>query len=70
MSELKPCPFCGCTNITITITFLAFLRVFCCGARIGSVKDNGAYKTLRMSRAMHERKATDAWNRRADNASD
>ena len=65
MTELKPCPFCGGVNITIvTMHYGVKIECFDCGANISRVKDNGEYRTLANARKRHEKKATEAWNRR------
>lgn len=68
MVELKPCPFCGGSNITIiTMLYGAEIKCFNCGANVSDTKDNGEYRTLGDAKKHHEKKAIEAWNRRADN---
>ena len=53
MEELKPCPFCGSSNVTMhELNPNSYARCRGCGAE-GGLRDS------------HD-KAADAWNRRAD----
>ena len=45
MAELKSCPFCGGSNITIiTMLYGVEIKCFNCGANVSDTKDNGEYR--------------------------
>ena len=55
MSELKPCPFCGSSNVAINAPFGVACYVIC--------RDCGAMTAWGES----DEEVNKAWNRRADN---
>ena len=67
---LKPCPFCGKGNITITTT-LSTSSIFCyeCGVKIER-SIMGKYSCLADAKAELETKVVTAWNRRANEEQD
>lgn len=67
-TELKPCPFCGGKDIR-KITTLSFCEIFCCKCKACIQRGlyMGKYDCLEEAEADFGVKATNAWNRRADN---
>ena len=79
MSELKPCPFCGNTDIRFSVktTTIKFKRAYhfamycpkcnCYGARVLWKHDGKMGRCDIEKNEDFKQKAIKAWNRRADN---
>ena len=67
-SELKPCPFCGSTDIRGLLTF-SYIEIMCgsCQASITRGLVCGKYETLGEARDDFVIQTIEAWNRRVDN---
>lgn len=72
MSELKPCPFCGCEAerriADGTTGRIIVVTTFCksCGASVKSAYSPGVVNKPKDATTTALRLATKAWNRRAD----
>lgn len=66
---LKPCPFCGGTNLALENTHTPCYWIECeCGAEMHTRVDRSVPDRLYNRRAHHEKRkqlAIDAWNNRA-----
>ena len=73
MADLKPCPFCGFTDINFdykyfhksrcAVDFLVYLECQCCGAK---TRSQFAASEDEESVTAAEARAINAWNRRAE----
>lgn len=68
--KLKPCPFCGSTDLDVSNTHTPCYIVSCeCGAEMtGGITESGRITSRKRCIALHEkaqRLAIEAWNRRA-----
>lgn len=70
-TELKPCPFCGNKCVSVVVDNAAYslgviedtnFQIICSVTSFGCGASSGWYET--------EGSAIEAWNRRADNATD
>lgn len=67
MTELKPCPFCGWSHISVTVN-ASCVKMWCpgCGARMTRGGKKDSYSSIAMCRRYVMPIAVEAWNRRAD----
>ena len=66
MAELKPCPFCGGTDIRM-ITSVFDTDIFCAECHGSMTRASFFYKScLAEAKESHEKEAIEAWNRRAE----
>ena len=67
MAELKPCPFCGYADISVTVNTRC-VKLWCpmCGVRMTRGGKKESYSSIGMCRKYVMPIAIDAWNRRAD----
>ena len=67
MSELKPCPFCGCADIKLEIT-LSYVEAWCPKCQANIMRGiMGKCDCLDDARKEIKPRTVRAWNRRADN---
>ena len=67
MSELKPCPFCGCADIKLEIT-LSYVEAWCPKCQANIMRGvMGKCDFLDQARKEIMPRVVRAWNRRADN---
>lgn len=66
-NELNPCPFCGCVDVR-KMTGLRHSVVWCgkCGASITRFTTLGKYERIKDAEADVGVRATEDWNRRAN----
>lgn len=68
--KLKPCPFCGGNNISMSAFSIApecYIECQDCGASISSSVSWGKFMSEKKHDKLCAKKLTKKWNRRADN---
>ena len=66
--QLKPCPFCGSTDIRISVT-RRYVSIWCgvCGCQITRGVLGRPCNSLAEAEQFYSAEAQEAWNRRTDN---
>ena len=67
MTELKSCPLCGCSDISVVVNTLC-VKMWCprCGVIMTRVGKKDSYSSIGMCRKYIMPVAIDAWNRRTE----